>query len=67
VLLGAGRALLAVSNRLSVAADCRIELREGRAQRVEAWGAGKSVFLDGAADERHERDVFGVGKVDRRH
>jgi len=44
-----------------------LELCQRRAQRVEARGARKSIFFDGAADGGRHRGVFGVGKINRRH
>jgi hypothetical protein len=44
----------------------RIELGERRAQRVEAWGAGKPVFFDGAADRCRDCGVLVVGEINYR-
>lgn len=35
-----------------------IELRQGRAKRVEAWGAGELVLLDGALNRCRDCAVF---------
>jgi hypothetical protein len=35
-----------------------IQLRQGRAQRVEARGAGEPVLVDGTAEERRHRGVL---------
>ena len=61
-----GMAFLGVQGPPERRCSGRIELGQGLAQRVEARGAGELVLLDGAADERRYRGVFGVG-ADRQH
>ena len=56
-----GLAFLGVQGPPERRCSGRIELGQGLAQRVEARGAGELVLLDGAADERRYRGVFGVG------
>ena len=53
----------------SAAAVARLpgRARQGRAQQVEARGAGKSVFLDDALNQRRHCGVFGVGEANRWH
>jgi hypothetical protein len=45
----------------------RFKLGERGAQRVEAWGARKSVRFDGASDGRRHRGEFVVREVNCRH
>jgi hypothetical protein len=42
----------------------RLELRQRRAERIEAWGPGKSIFFDGSPNCGSDSGVFVVGEID---
>jgi hypothetical protein len=64
-----GLAFLGVSGLLSdaAAAGSSFAKAERSGSRRGARGAGETVLLDGAADQRDKRGVLGVGEINRRH